>query len=213
LLSILVNLSEYDFDGKVRIYCEGNAVIDYVALAEPEMRHVKIRKCPLKFAIHSEEGPVKQELLNVDEDYAEIMPGDTINLAFVAIGKKHDHVRDFVLVSTGYYEHAEGGSGPMSARNVKLSPTFKLSGYPNPFKSEIEISFALPKEADINLKIYDVSGKLIKTLVNKRTTSGYYSVNWEAKDLPSGIYFVKFQAHTGFGTGEFTDTRKLVLMK
>jgi len=192
---------------RVRLLCKGNARIDYVALANLAIGAMKINECALALAWHSTSGNVIHKLGRVDLDYAELVPGDTIRLEFTSPTQTHGWQRDFVLVSTGYYEHIESISGPMSARNVKLSPTFKLSGYPNPFKSEIEISFALPKEVDVSLKIYDITGKLIENLVNKITASGYYSVNWDAKDLPSGIYFVKFQA------SEFAETRKLVLMK
>jgi hypothetical protein len=210
----LVNLSEFDFDGKVRIYCEGNAVIDYVALAESEMEGVKIRECPLKTAIHSEEGSVKKELLDVDEDYAEIMPRNTINLAFNAIGKQHDHVRDFVLVSTGYYEHIKGMSGTMSAGSEILSSNFELcGGYPNPLNSETQIKFAIPEEAQVSLGIYDVTGRLVATLVSGKLEAGYHTITWQPKGLASGIYFAKLSAYTGLEAESHTKVKKLIIVK
>jgi len=210
----LVNLSEFDFDGKVRIYCEGNAVIDYVALAESETEDITIRECPLKRAIHSEESSVKQELLNIDEDYAEIMPGDTVTLAFTPIGKRHDHVRDFVLVSTGYYEHIKGTGGTMSAGSEVLSSTFELcGGYPNPLNSETQIKFAIPEEAQVNLGIYDVTGRLVKNLVNKNMEAGYHTITWQPKGLASGIYFAKLKVHADLGSDSYADTKKLILLR
>jgi len=210
----LVNLSEFDFDGKVRIYCEGNAIIDYVALAESEMEDVKIRECPLKVAIHSAEGSVKQELLNVDENYAEIMPGDTVNLAFAAIGKKQDYVRDFVLVSTGYYEHIEGMGGTMSAGIEVLSSTFGFcSSYPNPFNSETQIKFAILEETQVNLGIYDITGRLVMTLINKRMEAGHHTITWQPEGLTSGIYFAKLKVHADIGSDSYTDTKKLILLR
>jgi hypothetical protein len=221
----LVNLSEFDFDGKVRIYCEGDAVIDYVALAEPEMEDVKIRECPLKTAIHSEKGSVKQELLNIDEDYAEIMPGDTITVAFAAVGKRHDYVRDFVLVSTGYYEYIKGMGGTMSAGSEILSSNFELcGGYPNPLNSETQIKFAIPEEAQVDLGIYDVTGRLVRTLVSERMEAGYHTITWQPKSLASGIYFAKLkvtlaeqalllQSVIDSGMESYTDTKKLILLR
>ncbi len=84
--------------------------------------------------------------------------------------------------------------------------------YPNPFNSSTQIRFQLQTGSNATLKVYNILGKEITTLLNDYLPSGKYTVNWEAKDergysLPSGIYFIKLSS------GEFTKTIKAVLIK
>ena len=82
-----------------------------------------------------------------------------------------------------------------------------LQNYPNPFNPTTTISFALPKKSIVSLKIYDVIGKEVATVVNTQLESGYYSYVWNATSIPSGMYFYRLQA------GSFTETKKLVLLR
>jgi hypothetical protein len=79
--------------------------------------------------------------------------------------------------------------------------------YPNPFNSSTTIQFTIPLTEFITLKIYNHLGQEIETLVNKQLTMGNYEINWNAKDLASGVYFYRLEA------GEFFETNKLILMK
>lgn len=80
--------------------------------------------------------------------------------------------------------------------------------YPNPFNPVTVISYHLPVVSKVYLKIYDVLGKEITTLVNETKEPGIYQVEFDASFLPSGVYFYQFQAGSGF-----TMTRKLLLLK
>jgi len=73
----------------------------------------------------------------------------------------------------------------------KIIPsTITLSqNYPNPFNPETEISFSLPKEEQVTLSVFNSEGQLVKELVNGRVTAGNHSINFNAFDLNSGIYF------------------------
>jgi N-acetylneuraminic acid mutarotase len=87
--------------------------------------------------------------------------------------------------------------------------------YPNPFNPTTTIRFELPKSAFISLKIFDLLGREIITLVNEKRPAGEYAVEWNGKGLPSGIYLYRLKADdpsTSSGQG-FTETRKLVLHK
>ncbi|HID94229.1 MAG TPA: T9SS type A sorting domain-containing protein, partial [bacterium (Candidatus Stahlbacteria)] len=209
----LVDLSDYDFEGELRLYCEGKARIDYVALVKQEEQEIRIKECPLVSAIHSTNGSVRQELLIVDENYVELVPGDTIALAFTAVGGCHNHIRDFVLVSTGYYVEI-GSDGTQSADADVILPMKSdlLSTSPNPFVSSISIRYAVAKNTWVRLDIYDINGRLAKTLINTNLDVGYHTLSWYGKDtkggtLPSGIYFVRLKA------GEYIETRKVVLVR
>ena len=90
-----------------------------------------------------------------------------------------------------------------------INPTqFELkNAYPNPFNSITNIEFSIPMDSYVTVKIYNLLGKEISTLVDNPLQTGFHNVNWDAQALPSGVYFVKLNA------GEFTQTQKLMLVK
>ena len=79
--------------------------------------------------------------------------------------------------------------------------------YPNPFVQSTVIRYQLPVKAKVRLRIYDISGRMVKVLVNGDQTAGEYKVEWTTKGLTSGIYFVKLEA------GTQKQVKKLILMK
>ncbi|HPS66168.1 MAG TPA: agmatine deiminase family protein, partial [Ignavibacteria bacterium] len=89
-----------------------------------------------------------------------------------------------------------------------LPEKFALSqNYPNPFNPSTVINFSIPKNGFVSLKIYDVLGREISSLVNEFRHAGKYSVEFNASNLASGIYFYRITA------GEFSDIKKMVIMK
>lgn len=89
------------------------------------------------------------------------------------------------------------------------TPTYfsLCQNYPNPFNPVTTISFSLPSSSFISLKVFDVLGKVIATLISEELSVGYHSKQWDAEVLPSGIYFYRLQV------GSYIDTKKLVLLK
>lgn len=92
---------------------------------------------------------------------------------------------------------------------VKDKPTtFELAqNYPNPFNPTTTINYQLPISALVTLKVYDVVGREVATLVNARQEAGRYDVNFNATSLSSGVYFYRLQA------GSFVQTKKMMLVK
>ena len=89
-----------------------------------------------------------------------------------------------------------------------LPTTYELyQNYPNPFNPTTVISYQLPTNAFVALKIYDVLGREVRQLVNERENAGIHSVTFDATNLPSGVYFYELQA------GPYHDTKKLLLLK
>jgi hypothetical protein len=97
----------------------------------------------------------------------------------------------------------------VSVDNEESIPsTFSLEqNYPNPFNPTTKISWQSPVNSWQSLKIYDVLGNEVATLVDEYKPAGIYEVNFNAVELPSGIYFYKLQV------GFFAETKKMVLMK
>ena len=82
-----------------------------------------------------------------------------------------------------------------------------LQNYPNPFNPSTTIRFSIPQQSVVTLKIYNILGEEVSTLLNKELASGTYDVTFDAKSLSSGIYFYKIQA------GNFVSTKKMMLLK
>lgn len=101
------------------------------------------------------------------------------------------------ITNTGIYEV-----------DSKLPSEFALSGnYPNPFNPVTTIEFQLPREANVEVAIYDITGKRVETLVNEKMNGGVYHVTWNASSMPSGVYFARMVA------GDFNATHKVMLVK
>lgn len=79
--------------------------------------------------------------------------------------------------------------------------------FPNPFNPSTTISYQITDAADVSLKIYNTVGQEVATLVEEEKNPGYYSVNWNASDMPSGLYFYRLIE------GKFLGTKKMLLMK
>lgn len=103
---------------------------------------------------------------------------------------------DFVLLATSVDE------------DNSVALTFELQqNYPNPFNPATEIKFSFPKASNVQLKVFDIIGNEVASLVDEFKSAGKYSVKFDAKNLTSGVYFYRIQ------TDNYTDTKKLLLLK
>jgi hypothetical protein len=92
--------------------------------------------------------------------------------------------------------------------NTTLPNTFSLSqNYPNPFNPTTIISYQLSVSGMVTLKVYNILGQEVATLVNSEKAAGEYKVSFNASNLPSGIYLYQLRA------GNFVETKKMMLMK
>ncbi|HEY9165681.1 MAG TPA: T9SS type A sorting domain-containing protein [Candidatus Kryptonia bacterium] len=93
--------------------------------------------------------------------------------------------------------------------------------YPNPFNPNTVINYQLVENSFVRLKVYDILGREVKSLVNERQTAGSHNVTFSASNLPSGVYFYRLSAGSSEGVlrdltgqaGTFTQAKKMILTK
>jgi hypothetical protein len=145
------------------------------------------------------------------ENYAEISPADSV------------FIDSSITAGTGYYyrlsiitkDSVELQSYPIMVNPVPTAVVerngpvrFELfDNYPNPFNPSTKISYELPTNTLVSLKIFDVLGREVQTLINGREVTGVHTVTFDAGNLPSGVYFYRIVA------GGFVEAKKLVLVK
>jgi len=90
----------------------------------------------------------------------------------------------------------------------KMPTAFGLSqNYPNPFNPVTTIKYDLPQTVAVKLQVFDLSGRLVQTLVDENKPAGHYTTIWNAKNMRSGIYLIRLNA------GDFTAVKKCVKLK
>ncbi len=96
-----------------------------------------------------------------------------------------------------------------AVKEENTSPkTFSIEqNYPNPFNPSTKIVYSIPRASNVTLKVFNVLGQQVKTLVNQTQGQGTYTVTFNAPSLPSGIYFYSIEA------GDYTQVKKMILLK
>ena len=79
--------------------------------------------------------------------------------------------------------------------------------YPNPFNPSTTIEFTIPNYSYVSIKVYDIRGRLVSTLIDNYYNPGFHQIKWNGKDHSSGVYFVKMISE------DFVSTQKLMLIK
>ena len=123
---------------------------------------------------------------------------------------------EFINYNTGWIcgqngrilKTTNGGSTWIKPINTEVPGSYKLyQNYPNPFNSMTNVKFQMLNAGNVSLKIYDVLGKEVTTLVNERFQPGTYQISFDGSGLPSGVYFCKLES------GDFSAVTKMILLK
>ncbi len=134
-----------------------------------------------------------------------IQIGDDLGSESILMTEKEHHW-DYKAEKVKSLEASEAGE------SIVQIESGLYQNYPNPFNPTTTIEYSLAEGSDVLLKIYNLSGKLIRTLVNEYQTAGYYSITWYGdnevgQEIASGVYFYRIQA------GDFVSTKKMVVLK
>lgn len=140
------------------------------------------------------------------QDFVSIAPGDSTIVYFaMAYGASESEMLDNIALA----EEAYGTQLAVPRQQIAMQPlSYNLDqNYPNPFNPNTVISFELPAMERVSLRVFNLMGKEVATLIDRDLTVGAYSVDFNADHLPSGLYVYTFQA------GTFSETRKMLLLK
>lgn len=112
-----------------------------------------------------------------------------------------------MIDNDGKYEYS-------TIAEVKIVPTvYSLEqNYPNPFNPETKIQYSLPMDAKVSLKVYDMVGREVASIVNEQQAAGYYEQKFGGYNFSSGVYFYRIVAEAG-GKIAFTSIKKMVMIK
>jgi len=122
---------------------------------------------------------------------------------------------DVYLIKTD----ANGLTSVEEKRPISIPDNFHLTqNFPNPFNSSTTVVYSIPKTTNVELSMYDICGRLIRSLVRGKASAGTYSVRWDGKDnsgkeVSSGVYLYRLRAGQGKGQGDFVRVRKMVLVR
>ncbi len=145
-----------------------------------------------------------------------VIENDVIKTGNISLRQKPDNVDDplpidylHILPDSLGYDLNAGLFKGVAGLNEKVNPGKHVlfQNFPNPYDSAITIKYNLPNSNHVTLKIYNVAGQELATLVDKFQKAGEHEVEWKPKETASGIYFCRLQA------GNLSDTIKLVLQK
>jgi len=116
---------------------------------------------------------------------------------------------DELFSYTGYFEIVEVKAANSTEFITVTLPqeTGLNSAYPNPFNPVTSIGYSLGYAGNLNLSVYNLNGQLVETLISGVKEAGSYTVNWNASQQPSGMYFIRMEA------GNKVQNRKLMLVK
>jgi hypothetical protein len=110
-----------------------------------------------------------------------------------------------LVYGDNFYKPKENKAALSSAEEIPTE--YKLDNYPNPFNPTTVINYQLPYDGFVTLKIYDMLGREVATLVNENKNAGYYKVNFDAGRLTSGVYIYRITSNN------FVLSKKMLLMK
>lgn len=134
-----------------------------------------------------------------------INSGDTLSVAFVVLGG--DNLSSLQLHLQAAKQKWNQILTSVEDNNISIFDYSLSQNYPNPFNPRTRISYSIAKKGQVELKIYDLLGKEIETLINEEKEPGVYELYFNGENLPSGIYIYRLRVN------EFVSSKKMILLK
>jgi hypothetical protein len=165
------------------------------------------------------------ETYNAGMDWMEILPSEALPgiTAMAADTLNGEFVAYIATAGEGIYRYQSPITRIEEHILNRAAVQFKLyQNYPNPFNANTTIEFQIPKYEFVNLKICNLLGEEVATLVSERLAAGSYTYQWNASDLATGVYLYRLSVgslttktghHVAGESGEFIETRRMILLK
>ena len=196
--------------GTIEITVNKKLTLDYFVFVS-DLRTARTRVLPLLSAVHNVNGDVKNKLAGIDQNYAEMYPTERIDLSFSTTINSGN--RAYILKTVGRYETdtiflgKQNNLAKLNEHPIVPTENKLYDNYPNPFNPSTIIKYSLKDDGRVNVKIFNSLGEEVRTLVNEIRPAGNYEVEFNASNLPSGVYIYSIQA------GEFVSSKKMILLK
>ena len=142
-------------------------------------------------------------LAEIPIEYYSSETPDTIMISFVSSFNSNPTAGTMLFIDDISLDYPTG----VKEITSNTPETFLLTAYPNPFNPSTTIRYQIPEMSFVTIKVYDVLGNEIATIVNEEKTIGSYEVEFDASELTSGIYFYQLKADN------YIETKKMVLLK
>ncbi|HMS33382.1 MAG TPA: T9SS type A sorting domain-containing protein [Ignavibacteria bacterium] len=155
---------------------------------------------------------------NNNPEYKKVYLGDTAQVIKFDVSQPIFNQSYYYRIKT-VWEKTSGGRTSLvesymtdylsgiSNNNSAAEGFYLKQNYPNPFNPSTNLGFGISDWGFVSLKVYDALGKVVRTLVNEYKPVGFYSVEFDGSDLPSGIYFYRLEA------GKYSGTKRMILLK
>ncbi len=155
----------------------------------------------------------------VGSSLGNITPGDTAWVTFAIVAG--DNLTEIQDNTNAAFVKAKnvGWTNIVIDANEDISETpskFSLSqNYPNPFNMNTTIEYSIPEKSNVTIIVYNITGQVVDVLVNKSMEPGFYSIQWDASRVSSGVYFYRIQVKNpdGIDAGKFTSVKKCLIVK
>jgi photosystem II stability/assembly factor-like uncharacterized protein len=206
-IHFITSTQGYTVGNNGKIYKSTNGGLNWVAQSSPvtnNLRGITSKDPSISWAIG--DGGVILNTTNGGTSWASQLSPTTQNLNSIYFPLNSN--TGWVCGNQGIIlKTINGGVGVKQISSIVPSEFKLFQNYPNPFNPTTRINFSVSKLGFVKLKIFDAIGKEIKELVNQSLTSGTYETDFNATDLPSGIYYYKLE------TKDFAETKKMTLLK
>lgn len=192
----------------VDLVWEKEVEIDFTELSHEAHMPYTLFTPDIAAADHSNNGDIREHIQFTDENYTELVNGEQITLDFPAPPLSDGMERSFILMTRGRYETIHENLALTSANSNQNITEYRLfANHPNPFNPATTISYQIPVPGLVSLKVYDILGREVITLVYDFMTTGKYEATFDASHLASGVYFYEMRIN------DFREVKKMNLLK
>jgi hypothetical protein len=182
----------------------GNRIELAILAGSKSITSVQVKSIDLPNGIHID--PAEQEVTNVQPNIAEAVVFTFSVEKSAPLNKEHELT---FLISTNDTQQRK--TIPIVIDRPERFELFQ--NYPNPFNAETVVSYLLPVNSHVTLKVYDVLGREVKVLADEVQEAGYKTVSFDANELASGMYFYRLSAIRKDGMATFAKVNRLMIVK